>query len=210
MSEIDKLYWWEEETEKARGSIMPMELKSNRKYGRRFVLWPECSHWRQRFELEDGLAVFASAWFDRPDRNRFSTPSGFNGEPDIGFYLDGAWAQNAVLASPGFCPPYLSRKKPASRILLHPWRDWGSPERPRDFRQALKWILRELERGAVVEIGCIGGHGRTGSALACLLALQGITANDAVTRVRTRYCSEAIESQAQMRFLTAFARSRQR
>lgn len=204
MSRNDKLYWWEELEEAETGNLP----QGTSKRGRPLALWPDCSHWRQRFELEDGIAVFASAWFDRPDRNRYSAQPGFTGDPDIGFYLDGACAQNSVLATPGFCPPYLSRKKPGSSVLFHPWRDWGTPERPRDFRQALKWILGELKTGAVVDIGCMGGHGRTGSALACLLILQGLTANDAAKWVRTRYCSEAIESQAQMRFLTTFSRRR--
>lgn len=33
---------------------------------------PECRHWRQRFDLEDGLHVFASAWFDKPQTSQSS------------------------------------------------------------------------------------------------------------------------------------------
>lgn len=202
MNEIDHLYWDDDEFEPTKQSKSPTQ-------GPNLRFWEKgCSHWRQRFELEDGLVVFASAWWDRPDRAKYSSPPGFSGPPDIGFYLDGAWAQNVVLASPGFCPPHARRRKPVSKVLLHPWRDWGTPEQPRAFRQALKWVLAEVEKGAIIDIGCMGGHGRTGTALACLLILQGTTAHESMKRVRTSYCTEAIESRSQERFIRNFARRR--
>ena len=42
----------------------------------------------------------------------------------------------------------------------------GTPREPRRFKRALRWLLEEASKGHRIEIGCAGGHGRTGSTLA--------------------------------------------
>jgi len=51
------------------------------------------------------------------------------------------------------------------------------------------------------EIGCLGGHGRTGTALACLAVLAGHSPADAVAWVRTHYCDHAVETDDQAAFV---------
>jgi hypothetical protein len=207
MSRIDHLYWEDEGREAEDAPTAPFKLPVAKGAHTGYRWWfPECSHWRHPFKLEGGLIVYASAWFDQPERNPYSNASGFSGAPDIGFYLDGAWAGETILTSPGYRPPFLSRKIAEGRVVLHPWHDWGVPENPRQFRRALKWLLEEAGKGMVIEIGCMGGHGRTGSALACLLAHQGLSANQSIDKVRTEYCREAIESKAQIQLVRTFAR----
>ena len=53
-----------------------------------------------------------------------------------------------------------------------------------------------------MEVGCLGGHGRTGTALACLAILTGHPAADAVAWVRANYCPEAVETVGQEAFIT--------
>ena len=60
-------------------------------------------------------------------------------------------------------------------------------------------------RGDVVEIGCLGGHGRTGSALACLAVLTGVPADGAVDWVRAHYCPDAVETDEQRAFVEKFS-----
>ena len=48
----------------------------------------------------------------------------------------------------------------------------------------------------------LGGHGRTGTALACLAILTGHPATDAVAWVRARYCPQAVETASQEAFIT--------
>ncbi len=59
------------------------------------------------------------------------------------------------------------------------------------------------ETGQRVEIGCYGGHGRTGTALACLAVLCGQAPDEAVSWVRGTYCERAVETDEQ----EAFARN---
>lgn len=49
----------------------------------------------------------------------------------------------------------------------------------------------------IVEIGCLGGHGRTGTGLACLAVLVGAPRDPAVSWVRENYCSLAVETSVQ-------------
>lgn len=58
--------------------------------------------------------------------------------------------------------------------------------------------------GQHVEVGCLGGHGRTGTALACLAVLAGHPAGDAVAWVRSGYCAKAVETPGQEAFIAAF------
>jgi hypothetical protein len=87
--------------------------------------WRRCRHWRQRFELEDGLVVFASAWVDRP-REESLIPQGFGGFPDVGFYLDPVWATEALVVSPELHLPATLTATPG--LVVFPWADWGVPE----------------------------------------------------------------------------------
>jgi len=52
-----------------------------------------------------------------------------------------------------------------------------------------------------VEIACAGGHGRTGTALACLAILDGIPGAEAVAFVREHYDPHAVETPAQRRYV---------
>ena len=63
-------------------------------------------------------------------------------------------------------------------------------------------VHRHLDR---VELGCLGGHGRTGTALACLAVLSGVPAPDATAWVRSAYCNEAVETPEQEAFVRAVA-----
>lgn len=173
---------------------------SQRLPSRPFAMWksPECRHWREPVDLRDGLTVFASAWFDRPSNQPVDIDW-----PDIGFYLDGSWSQTTMLCSPGFRPRF-ARYRP-SKLMVYPWPDLDVPREPSRFKKALHWLLRQAVDGKRVEIGCAGGHGRTGTVLAALLVLQGMSRGRAAQRVRKSYCSEAIETRSQERFLSTLA-----
>ena len=166
------------------------------------TMWrpPECRHWREPVDLRDGVTVFASAWFDRPAKQLVDVDW-----PDVGFYLDGSWSQTTMLCSPGFRPRF-ARYKP-SKLMIYPWPDLGVPREPARFRRALHWLLRQATEGNRVEIGCAGGHGRTGTTLAGLLILQGMTANRAIRKIRGEYCAESVETRMQRDMLDRLKRS---
>lgn len=83
------------------------------------------------------------------------------------------------------------------------WADFGLPADPADARDALReaWVRAAEER---VEVGCPGGRGRTGTALACLAVLDGVAASKAVDYVRRGYHRRAVETPGQQRFVRSF------
>ena len=209
MTDTERLYWDEEmpgnksKKRPATKEVFGAWTPSKGKRSAHFLL-PDCNHWRQVFELEKDLRVFASGWLDRPTKNQGTHSPGFEGQPDVALYLDARWGADRLLVSPGSSLPF-AKKGQTQHVLLYPWEDWGVPENPKLFNRVLKWALAEIRRGKVVEIACMGGHGRTGTALACLLVLQGLTPTRAMRRVWSKYCEEAIESHRQMNFIRSFA-----
>jgi hypothetical protein len=83
------------------------------------------------------------------------------------------------------------------------WRDFGLPADADELRNALHalWARAAEQR---VEVGCGGGTGRTGTALACLAVLDGVPPTEAVTYVRDRYRRRAVETRGQRRFVLGF------
>jgi hypothetical protein len=83
------------------------------------------------------------------------------------------------------------------------WPDFGLPADRAATAAALReaWARAETER---VEVACAGGHGRTGTALACLAVLDGIPNRQAVAYVREHYSPRAVETPGQRRFVHRF------
>ena len=74
-----------------------------------------------------------------------------------------------------------------------------------DFRRLVP-AIQEMNRLGTdrVEVGCGGGRGRTGTALACLVAIDTGTAVDAVDYVRAHYDRHAVETPGQRRYVAHF------
>ena len=130
--------------------------------------------------LPDGTVVWAASFAGDYVRDD---------PPDHGVYFDQRWS-----------PPW-------SHELLD-WPDFGVPADTDALVRTLEGALDRARRGERVEMGCLGGHGRTGTALACLAALTngardtGDAAEageriDPVDWVRQTYCSHAVETDAQ-------------
>lgn len=210
MSKIERLYWEEEMAKVATKSDArtPQFFKSAKEVPYETAWLPNCRHWRQPFELEEGKVVFASAWLDKPDRAGPFAQGGFSGQPDVGFYLDPKWASSRIVASVGAKLPFAVGRRDGGTTVIYPWEDWGVPENAPSFRRALAWLLKQICGGKVVEVGCMGAHGRTGTALACMLVLQGLSAKMAIHKIWTDYCEEAIETQRQIDFIKTLAMKR--
>lgn len=84
-----------------------------------------------------------------------------------------------------------------------PWPDFGVPADPAELRKTLEEALQRAESQRV-ELACWGGHGRTGTALACLTVLDGIPADESVAYVRQNYRAAAIETPEQEDFIRRF------
>jgi len=85
------------------------------------------------------------------------------------------------------------------------WPDMGVVSLPRRFWEELVAHLTNTQRKLLVF--CVGGHGRTGTALACLMVVCGWTSEDAIEWIRTNYCQRAIETREQERYILQIERN---
>jgi hypothetical protein len=81
------------------------------------------------------------------------------------------------------------------------WPDFWVPLDDADTFDALGEVLRRARSGERVEIGCRGGIGRTGTALAALAIMDGLPPDQAVAWVRATYHHRAVETPWQRRWL---------
>jgi len=102
---------------------------------------------------------------------------------------------------------YLLAKSPPSTPWESRWLRWADFWLPSDRSQARAVLAEVWDRAlnARVEIACGGGHGRTGTALACLAVLDGVPAAQAVAFVRRHYDAHAVETPWQRRYAESFA-----
>lgn len=131
-----------------------------------------------------GVVVLASGRLVRGRALRRSIPDG--PAPTFGVYLLGR--RPPVVAWP-------------SRWVR--WPDFGLPSDRREAREVFveAWEQAATER---VEIACVGGRGRTGTALACLAVLDGVPPERAVDFVRQQYDPRAVETPWQRRYVSRF------
>jgi len=132
--------------------------------------------------------IYCSSWKDIVVGNSLGNVPPINFTPDFGLYADFAWRNE-------------------SRNEYINWPDFSVPSNP---DVAINQILDALVMAEtqIVEIGCIGAHGRTGTILACMaIAEMGIDSSDAIIFVKENYCSKAIETSSQEMFIEYFWRS---
>jgi len=141
------------------------------------ILYGKCRHRNFPITFPDGTKVFASSQHSRAKNDP---------EPDLSLYLDWSW-------------------NPSGPAYYLDWRDFGLPS---SWVPAAKTIIDVFQRAREtlwVEIGCIGGHGRTGTVLAAMAVLSGVPAKDAVDWVQKEYCKHAVETDLQAWWVEWFA-----
>jgi len=107
-------------------------------------------------------------------------------ERAYGLYLDERWA-----------PDW-----PADVVA---WPDFGVPDEPDVAARQITEAFLRARRGELVEVGCLGGSGRTGTVLACMAVLAGVPSTEAVAWVRAAYRREAVETAEQEAWVQWFA-----
>lgn len=137
-------------------------------------------HYETKITFPNGVTIQASSLVQNNCQRD-------NGEPDFGLYLDSGWRNEGI------------------GIML-PWQDWGLPTVNYALAaEAISMAYHWAKQGLLVEVGCIGAHGRTGTALACMAIIAGVPANEAVRWVRSNYCNDAVEGLSQEWFVKWFA-----
>lgn len=130
----------------------------------------KCNHKHHEVQLPDNTKIYCSSAYDKS-----------NIDPDFGLYADHIW-------------------NPSWRNEFIAWPDGSLPtNRPLALRQ-IREAFQLAQTDKMVEIGCIGGHGRTGTILALmyLLSCEGLaTAQQAIDFVKDKYCKHAIETPIQ-------------
>lgn len=147
--------------------------------------WNSCRHNMTPLHLPDGTLVHGSASTDVRQSTFGHRPNG----PAWAVYLSPVWY-------------------PSGLALFVPWEDYGTPTCSwRTAREAVQDFYKRARAGQTVEVGCMGGHGRTGTFLACLVLMADpqFTPAGAIQYVRTHYCAKAVEDASQEWFVRWFA-----
>jgi protein-tyrosine phosphatase len=84
------------------------------------------------------------------------------------------------------------------------WCDFWLPSDRSDARALFVEAHRRAATGERVEVACSGGRGRTGTAIACIAQLGGVSADDAVEWTREAYDPRAVETPWQRRYVRRF------
>lgn len=130
----------------------------------------KCRHFNKPVEFPDGTTVYASSLFTRGKDEEV---------PDFGLYLDPSWDAPCLAYQ-----PY--------------WADYDIPSNAKVAVMAIVDVFNKASQaGMWVEVGCIGGHGRTGTVLACMAVLAGLEHDEAIKFVHENYCHHAIETKEQ-------------
>ena len=104
---------------------------------------------------------------------------------DVALYLDETWAPYGTVIE---------------------WPDGGIPRNQDEARRLIREAFAAARDGRRVEVGCVAGHGRTGTVLACMSVLAGVPGDAAIEWVRDHYCSKAVESGPQQDWILEFGR----
>lgn len=128
-----------------------------------------CQHTEDPVTFPDGTRVLASGWLERA---RSASA------PDFGLYLDPAW-------------------QPTWPAVMLDWPDFGVPTDAAVADREIVAAFDRARRGEAVEVACVGGHGRTGTVLACMAILAGVPTTEAVEWVRSTYCRRAVQEPGQ-------------
>jgi len=117
----------------------------------------------------DGTRVRASSIADRRDDDR---------QRSFGLYLDERW-------------------RPTWPAELIEWEDFRLPVNRERAAAQIEAAFARARRGELVEVGCLGGLGRTGTVLSCMAVLAGVPPPEAVAWVRSAYYVRAVDTPAQ-------------
>ena len=158
--------------------------------------WKKCSHVMQPFVLTEGHTVYLSG--------HSSGVSKEDNLPNVGVYLDRGWIDKRAV-------PFLSNTNwsPSAAdsidVIYVNWPDHGTiPDV--NLKLLVSHIMALVTVGKRVEIACWGGHGRTGTLAAALLASANpdLTAKEVIERVKDGYCKEVIETIGQENMIARF------
>lgn len=140
--------------------------------------YQRCFHTHPALPLKDGLVIYGGSC---------ATPAVQDADIYVGF---------------DYSMPHNLREFPWNDGVWFnfPITDMKAPSDPEEFSRLIDWLILQLSANKKVHLGCIGGHGRTGTVLSALVA-RFLGRKDAIEYVRKNYCEKAVESKVQVDFL---------
>lgn len=100
-------------------------------------------------------------------------------------------------------PPDELVQRTGLRLLRLPVENWRAPAEEQ-IREFVAEVRAELAAGGRVAVHCYGGVGRTGTMIACYLASEGMSGQEALDHVRRRRPG-SVETEEQERAIFAWA-----
>ncbi len=118
---------------------------------------------------------------------------------------------NSIITGSNISSVELRRLINSTEHLKIDWPDFGIPQLDKDFWIKLSYFLRKKGRDRErfgktykVMVHCMGGHGRTGTALAILANMctdEGWKDEDLLCKIRENHCSKAVENSTQIKYI---------
>ena len=162
-----------------------------------------CKHHLQPFTFKVGeqeYTLYGSAFSDRKSEPQAD-------KAGVCVFLDPRWMQEyrPVWIDPAMAEIMGNRvqAKLETPTIFLDWPDMGVLE-IEDLKPVVSYLANVIDIG--VEIGCMGGHGRTGTLMALIMVQLGCKAEEAIKTIRKDYCKRAIETQGQEELIKAFAK----
>ncbi len=159
--------------------------------------YPQCNHWREPVRVGRYVITCSS----HPSATKVATPP----YPDFGMYFASCWKTD--LGGGGWTNGVTIKRLADQRYypaLVWDWPD-GSTIPVAQMNNLVEICLSKMRHGKRVDIGCIAGHGRTGTFLACLIArVEHLTGKQALETVRGRYCRWAVETHSQEKLIEEY------
>ena len=168
-----------------------------------------CRHWKAPVTLSEGVVIHASGSSDKPYKEEWEYP-------DVGVFFASSWDASKrkwnvfsdTWKGPELVEPDHEDKWVGKEVAVLDWPDMSTPNVTLEAAKLiLEYALNKAGEGKFVEIGCVGGHGRTGTGMAAMKILLGeLDAFEACLWVWENYCCHAIESDKQEKWLYDFAK----
>lgn len=144
-------------------------------------------------------APYGFTWVEKPHLAALARPSDLE---------DFTWLRDQgieVLVSLTEDPPRKDWAEASGLLVFHePLQDMEAPEQDQ-LERAVSAVLRATERGMGVAVHCGAGLGRTGVVLAGYFVMKGMTASNAIAKVR-RLRPGSVETPEQADAVEEFAR----
>ena len=164
--------------------------------GKPYIPYTPCHHHLVPFQfqgMDDTYTVHLTG------SSALKETPGIQAMPNVGVYLDEGWMRGRLATNTAHD---VDMTQPATMYIG--WPDFSVVD-VKILSEAVEWVRPYLHnKESIIEIACMGGHGRTGTFLGALRVREGWEPVDAIAYIRGGYCDKAIESKTQEELLTSY------